>query len=69
MKKETLKEILLDAIIEQGFASCTHANAMTQQGLAEFTGNQHSEGWAWKRSELEKKTIEELASLYAGFER
>ena len=58
------KQILVDAILGKGFRSMQFAIDMTNAGLAKFTGNQWNEKWDWKKEELLKLPIDQLAVLY-----
>lgn len=58
------KMLFTDALCGLGFSSYAAAVAATDQGLARFTGNQHTESWAWNRDALETLPLATLQDLY-----
>ena len=64
MRPEEHHRLLRDAICGCLFRSYAFAEWATENGLADFTGNQWNEEWAWNRTALCGKTIEELTSIY-----
>jgi hypothetical protein len=58
------KELMIDAIVGQGFRSMQKAIEYEKLGYAKFTGNQYNEDWSWKRDELKKLTLDVLCTIY-----
>jgi len=61
--------LFVDAIVGSGFPTMKFAALATEWGLAEFSGNQWNEDWAWDRSALDALPDNELQGLYLGLQQ
>lgn len=65
MTEIPFKTLLVDAVAGAGFPDEAFAERCTKLGLAEFTGNQHNQGWRWLKGRLyESLPEDELQLLY-----
>ena len=67
MTHDLLTQMLfVDAIVGVGFPNAHVAEYAVRDGLATYTGDQHSENWAWNRTALELLDVFTLQDLYTG---
>lgn len=59
-----MKTLVIDAIVGIGFPSMLLAEECRKAGLAAFSGHQWSEGYEWRRDQLEKVSEEKLQELH-----
>ncbi len=64
IKKDKMKQILINAIIGKGFTSENHVVAMEKMGLLGFSGNPWEMNWGWKINALNQLNNKELEKIY-----